>query len=60
MGYCAGRFALLAANAAFRMYKDSFHANIPFSKPCHMGKSKKLDVPVHLLSKRISPHFSKS
>ena len=33
MGYGAGGFALLAADAAFRMYKDSFHANIPFSKP---------------------------
>jgi hypothetical protein len=25
MGYCAGGFALLAANATFRIYKDSFH-----------------------------------
>ena len=59
MGYCAGGFALFAADAAFRMYKDSFHANIPFSKPCHVGKKKKLDVQVHLLSKRNYPIFPK-
>jgi hypothetical protein len=34
MGYCAGRFALFTANTTFRVYKDSFHAGIPFSKPC--------------------------
>lgn len=33
MGYRASSFALLAANATFRVYKDSFHVNIPFSKP---------------------------
>jgi hypothetical protein len=26
MGYSTGRFALLAANATFRVHKDSFHA----------------------------------
>jgi hypothetical protein len=34
MGYCTGGFALLAADTTFRVYKDSFHASIPFSKPC--------------------------
>jgi hypothetical protein len=34
MGYCAGGFALLAADTTLRVYKDSFHASIPFSKPC--------------------------
>jgi hypothetical protein len=33
MGYRAGRFALLAANATLRVYKDSFHVYFPFSKP---------------------------
>ena len=30
MGYSAGNFALLAANAAFRMYKDGFHTYFSF------------------------------
>jgi hypothetical protein len=34
MGYSAGSFALFAADTTFRVHKDSFHANIPFSKPC--------------------------
>jgi len=29
----AGRLALLATNTSFRVYKDSFHTVIPFSKP---------------------------
>jgi len=32
MGYRACKLVLLAANAAFRVYKDGFHANIRFSK----------------------------
>ena len=33
MGNCTSGFTLFAADAALGMYKDSFHAEIPFSKP---------------------------
>jgi hypothetical protein len=35
MGHSAGSFALLAANAAFRMYEDSFHTYF-FLSPSRM------------------------
>jgi hypothetical protein len=33
VGYRASRFTLFAADAKFWVYKNCFHAGIPFSKP---------------------------
>jgi len=38
MGYSAGSFALLAANAAFRMYEDGFHTYY-FLSPSRMKRT---------------------
>jgi hypothetical protein len=42
MDYRAGGFTLLAAYATFRMYKDSFHPQIPFSKPSERRRNSRL------------------
>ncbi len=56
MGNGAGGLALLAANAAFRMYKDSFHPHIPFYKASERETKRNPVLPTHLLSGNLFPH----